>query len=109
MKCPLCPKTYTGKFNIVTHIELLHDGGKVIVIKCDKCEYETYKKGHMKRHNDAVHLQVKKFKCSLCTHEASLAKNLRTHIQAVHFKIKDFKCTLLQQVSNILSKLCIAR
>ena len=58
-------------------------------IKCENCDYKTARRDRLRRHNEEVHLGIKKFrdreeKCLMCSFKCTKKSNLSTHMESVH-------------------------
>ncbi|KAG5668167.1 hypothetical protein PVAND_016117 [Polypedilum vanderplanki] len=51
--CKHCNKKHESLLNLKIHLLFVHNETLLKVIKCDKCDYTTYIKGHMKDHQKA--------------------------------------------------------
>ena len=72
---------YEGEFvNINKPILKRQSNGK---FACDRCKFESVRRGDIKRHKDAVHLGLK-YKCNECTNEYGAEDQVKAHIESVH-------------------------
>jgi hypothetical protein len=72
------------------------DGTLNPYVKCKYCGREFFgngHKGHLRRHEQAVHEKLKPFKCDLCEYSAIEKNQLKNHLTA-HGKIE--KCNLCE-------------
>ena len=60
--------------------------------KCEKCPFESAKKGQLNRHTRYVHAKIKKHNCEACKSAFSHRYELKNHIACVHLKAKKFCC-----------------
>jgi KRAB domain-containing zinc finger protein len=86
-KCDLCPKAFSCKNSLVTHMKENHFSDSKI-FNCKNCSYETKSSmafnGHKRTHN-------KLFKCSKCAKKIPTSTDLKQHM-AKHDDVKAFKC-----------------
>ena len=61
-------------------------------LKCNFCDYQSSRKGHINRHIRAVHENLKPFECDVCYRSFATESNLGIHKASVHEKIKPFQC-----------------
>ena len=80
--CVLCNANLIDYEKLTTHIEyhLLH--------KCHICDYTSYAKGHLKRHIEGKHKQLKPHMCHICGYTTSQKGNLKIHIDLKHNLLK---------------------
>ena len=64
------------------HLKSVHN--KIKDFKCNKCEYECYSKGNLKRHVKMIHSKIKDHTCELCDYICSSKDSLKIHIKHVH-------------------------
>ena len=70
------------------------DHEKIKPFKCNKCDYKTAHKSHLKKHIDSVHEGIKPYKCNICDYRTAEQSKLKIHTNSVHEKIKPFKCQI---------------
>ena len=64
------------------------------MVKCTFCKKEL-RKHSMKRHVDAVHLNVKNHKCTQCDKSFASTKELNSHIKKIHAVFREtFSCDI---------------
>ena len=89
--CNLCGKKVTA---LKRHTYLVHTSEKNL--QCDKCDYLTNDKSHLKRHmlrhSDAPN-GGRAFVCELCHKAFYTNKELKKH-SLIHSGIKPYKCDL---------------
>lgn len=76
-QCDLCAKTYSTRFNILTHMKLMHFI-KTRIYNCDVCTYKGKSARCLRRHT-LVH--VKPHKCRVCDKRFRGTSNLHLHMQ----------------------------
>jgi len=81
--CPYCSKLLS---NTKEHIKAVHLKEKNYF--CDSCDYKTLFKSDLVKHNQLVHMKIKK-SCPECGKQVA---NLHEHIRLVHKREKKFKC-----------------
>jgi len=53
-------------------------------LQCSKCNYQTRKRQHLRRHIDSIH-EGKKYPCDQCNYKASIGTNLKRHKRTAHY------------------------
>lgn len=78
VKCTECDKTFTHKSGLQKHMKY-HKFGKQY--HCMFCSSSYMSNGHLKRHIDSAHLNIKyRYSCEVCGAEvASLSEHMKTH------------------------------
>merc|ERR1719362_2115847 len=71
------------------HTNSAHEGIKPF--KCNKCDYKTAQKAHLKKHVDSVHEGIKPYKCNICDYRTAEKTKLTIHTNSVHEKKKNKK------------------
>jgi len=61
-------------------------------VECPICGKIVSDKKNLKKHADAVHLNIRKHHCNACGKRFSARNDLLDHIRAVHEKVKAFIC-----------------
>ena len=92
-ECKVCFQMFRSKNLLARHIRRQHKVSKTL--DCDRCG-KSFKEGSkLKRHMDAVHLQIMK-QCDICGGEY---KDLGIHKKRIHFVlIGTFQCSLCDKV-----------
>ncbi|KAL3866426.1 hypothetical protein ACJMK2_043723 [Sinanodonta woodiana] len=88
-QCRLCPKSYTTKHNLVTHI-LDHSGIKPHL--CMMCGKYFKQLSHLNTHM-LTHDNVKPHKCHICSKGFTQISHLKRH-HAVHLDSKPYICDI---------------
>ena len=86
-KCLLCPKMYTSKHNLVSHI-LSHNGIKPF--HCAICGKYFKQAGHLYQHI-LTHGNVKPYLCNFCDRSFTQASHLKRHM-AIHMEKRPNVC-----------------
>merc|ERR1712243_544197 len=97
-KCPFdCPYTTNHNSVLVRHIKKDHKM-EALIDRSFPCEYEGCgkkfgQKGHLTRHVDTVHLEVKSFVCNHegCGKQFGQKGHLTRH-EGIHSEVKKYKC-----------------
>ena len=88
-KCLLCPKVYSTKHNLVTHI-LGHSGIKPH--SCPVCGKLFKQSSHLQTHA-LTHTNVKPYSCQVCSRAFTQASHVKRHM-AVHMERRPHACDL---------------
>ena len=83
--CELCEHTESTQLLLKTHKANTHG---VIKYKCEVCEFTSYQKSKVRRHNRAVHEKIKDYGCDICSKTFSQLESLLLHKSVQHDKIK---------------------
>ena len=63
-------------------------------VKCNKCAYMCSNNSELKRHTKHVHDKIKDIKCDKCEYACATTNQLKAHVKAVHDRLKDKNCGL---------------
>ena len=88
-QCLLCPKIYSSKHNLVTHI-LGHSGIKPH--SCPVCGKLFKQSSHLQTHA-LTHTNVKPYSCQVCSRTFTQASHVKRHM-AVHMEQRPHVCDL---------------
>jgi KRAB domain-containing zinc finger protein len=89
LQCFVCFKRFTSGDAIRKHLSEAH--GKV-TFQCSFCEYFTNYKNHMDEHLSHVHLKwLKKNACDKCNYRACRPSTLKKHNDAVHLNLRKYQ------------------
>ena len=73
---------------------------------CDRCEFRTSRKDHLRRHIQRVHDKLKPHECPKCDHKFFSKYHMQIHFKAIHENCKeltcpecDFKCNRKDQLN----------
>ena len=88
-QCLLCPKIYSSKHNLVTHI-LGHSGIKPHA--CPVCGKLFKQSSHLQTHA-LTHTNVKPYSCQVCSRMFTQASHVKRHM-AVHMEQRPHVCDL---------------
>ena len=69
---------------------------------CDKCPYESFDLGNLKKHKMFVHDKIRDHVCEECGKQFSLRQTLKNHVMGVHLKIKDHALLLYDSAKSDL-------
>merc|ERR1719369_2586019 len=86
-QCPHCPKRYSVKGNLNTHMKI-HDKSKQI--KCEVC-WKMFATKHDYTLHMRTHTGEKPYQCDICNRAFSRMSSLKIH-QYTHLDDKYFKC-----------------
>ncbi len=90
--CDLCDSSFTNLTALKNHTKT-HTNNEGIEVKCRHCEYKTWRKAEMKKH-ELTHFPEKrdlKFKCESCDYKTWTRKRLTRHLN-VHSTLRLVKC-----------------
>ena len=68
---------------------------------CTECSLDFTRKHHLQYHMNSVHLKSKPHECDQCSAKFSRKSHLKKHINDVHLNLKHFKCS---QCSTVFSR-----
>ena len=83
--CELCEHTETTQLLLKTHKANTHGD---IKHKCEVCEFTSYQKSKIRRHNRAIHEKIKDYMCDICSRNFGQMQTLLRHKRVQHEKIK---------------------
>ncbi|KAM3939567.1 zinc finger protein 366 [Leptodactylus fuscus] len=88
-KCPMCDKSYTSKYNLVTHI-LGHNGIKPHA--CSRCGKLFKQLSHLHTHM-LTHQGTRPHKCQVCNKAFTQTSHLKRHMMQ-HSDVKPYNCRI---------------
>ncbi|XP_063819951.1 zinc finger protein 366 isoform X2 [Pseudophryne corroboree] len=88
-KCPMCEKSYTSKYNLVTHI-LGHSGIKPHA--CARCGKLFKQQSHLHTHM-LTHQGTRPHKCQVCNKAFTQTSHLKRHMMQ-HSDVKPYNCRI---------------
>ncbi|MEE6458646.1 hypothetical protein FKM82_000373 [Ascaphus truei] len=88
-KCPMCDKSYTSKYNLVTHI-LGHSGIKPHA--CTRCGKLFKQMSHLHTHM-LTHQGTRPHKCQVCHKAFTQTSHLKRHMMQ-HSDVKPYTCRI---------------
>ncbi|XP_069601473.1 zinc finger protein 366 [Ranitomeya imitator] len=88
-KCPMCEKSYTSKYNLVTHI-LGHSGIKPHA--CSRCGKFFKQLSHLHTHM-LTHQGTRPHKCQVCNKAFTQTSHLKRHMMQ-HSEVKPYNCRI---------------
>ncbi|XP_053331502.1 zinc finger protein 366 [Spea bombifrons] len=88
-KCPMCEKSYTSKYNLVTHI-LGHSGIKPHA--CTRCGKLFKQLSHLHTHM-LTHQGTRPHKCQVCQKAFTQTSHLKRHMMQ-HSEVKPYNCRI---------------
>lgn len=88
-KCPMCEKSYTSKYNLVTHI-LGHSGIKPHA--CAHCGKLFKQLSHLHTHM-LTHQGTRPHKCQVCNKAFTQTSHLKRHMMQ-HSEVKPYNCRI---------------
>ena len=83
-ECVDCKKSFTNKYNMRRHIELIHEEKKPPAYCCPICAAKFMNKQGMKKHILSTHEGVKPFECDVCHSRFSQGHGLKKHKARFH-------------------------
>uniref|UniRef100_A0A336LRP8 CSON013834 protein n=1 Tax=Culicoides sonorensis TaxID=179676 RepID=A0A336LRP8_CULSO len=103
LMCQICGRDFTTKNNFRGHMLRLHsdDPESVRKLVCDICGKRFILHTEIKKHIEAVHLQIRKYSCKFCKKTFKYFPNYRNHIEAEHSDSivkKSFVCSICGKV-----------
>ena len=100
--CSHCNVGFATDGDLLTHIQNVHEGGKVGTNKCKYCDKVYFVPSDLKTHIQTIHLN-QTVKCNFCD-ELFFRSDINKHVRNVHMKqyeaIRGFK----QNVKNLSTK-----
>ena len=84
-KCKMCPFSCNHNNNMRKHEKSQHK------IPCTHCEHKAKNDEHLKRHVDAVHLNLKGFACNSCDYKSYFENSVMIHIKSQHKDLNSAK------------------
>lgn len=110
--CDVCDEVLVGKYNVNKHKRYHKQAKKQKVFRCsfEGCTKEFRDSSNLRKHENSVHLNIRKFLCEFCVAQFKTSSCLKTHITAYHTRQEDrehFTCnicnkTFLRKVSLTL-------
>ncbi|XP_003216371.2 zinc finger protein 366 [Anolis carolinensis] len=88
-QCPMCDKSYTSKYNLVTHI-LGHSGIKPHA--CSRCGKLFKQLSHLHTHM-LTHQGTRPHKCQVCHKAFTQTSHLKRHMMQ-HSEVKPYSCRI---------------
>ncbi|GAB6020748.1 hypothetical protein CHUAL_003410 [Chamberlinius hualienensis] len=82
-QCPHCYKDFKSKGSLQYHMQRFHSDGQKTMYSCDRCNYTTAQKGHLKLHL-RNHLVVRKYRCPMCDYSSNTQSSLKGHHKKKH-------------------------
>lgn len=84
IKCQECDKFCRNEQTFERHRKRMHATKYIVSYECDKCQYKTNRKQHMKQHL-VVHTQTPdpELLCNVCGHQFKTHSNLKRHKEKV--------------------------
>ena len=64
---------------------------KIVLFKCDQCDYGTNYKSSLTTHKAMKHSDLRPFKCEICEYKCLLQIQLKNHMKSNHTAMK-YKC-----------------
>ena len=74
--CVKQQNTFGKNKTVVKLIKSHNQNGK---LKCKECEYTSNQEQAITRHNEAVHMDIKKYFCRSCKYQSYYKKNMKAH------------------------------
>jgi hypothetical protein len=91
-QCDVCLRRFSSNQSLHNHKARIHNGKTSKDFECPKCHKRFAVKGKLKRHNDTVHLKLRKHVCEVCGRAFAENANLQSHIRMRHDKIRSAPC-----------------
>uniref|UniRef100_A0A8C3NBC7 Uncharacterized protein n=1 Tax=Geospiza parvula TaxID=87175 RepID=A0A8C3NBC7_GEOPR len=100
-QCRMCEKSYTSKYNLVTHI-LGHNGIKPH--SCPHCNKLFKQPSHLQTHL-LTHQGTRPHKCGVCSKAFTQTSHLKRHM-LLHTDIKPYSCRFCGRGANVRPFVC---
>jgi hypothetical protein len=68
------------------------DGTPASLFLCDRCNFQTSRKDHLRRHIQRVHDKLKPHGCPSCDHKFFSKYHMQIHFKAIHENCKELCC-----------------
>ena len=84
-RCSQCNYSTKRKESLKNHINVVHEGGKALVLKCDICGISACSKYKIIDHKLRVHEGIRRFKCAICRDFETFERfKMVLHIKKLH-------------------------
>ena len=91
-KCDICNKELSCKSSLNKHHQLVHEDAKDLEkFKCDKCDYTSYTKQHLRNHKETHEDIVRQ--CDQCDYKCKALKTLNIHKKSHLPTDEQLKCS----------------
>ena len=93
-KCDICHVELLSLKSLTKHKEIIHEGSSK-VFKCDKCDYETFHEGNLRKHIAKDHLGIR-YNCDICDYSSAQLAELKDHARKhlpMEQQLKCDRCT----------------
>ena len=101
-KCPYCDRLISFGRPFECHIKREHGrfNYSETALNCDKCNYSTNLKSHLKRHIRVSHLKEKRHVCQHCDKRFEFPFALKDHIELWHVPDREKNWNILCEFCN---------
>ena len=84
-ECVQCESQFAAKFNLIRHIQSIHEGVKY---PCTECDYQAKQEGQLNTHILSKHQNIGRryYACSRCDYQATQQHELKSHFDSKHMK-----------------------
>lgn len=101
-KCADCPKTFSLRRYLVSHIEKSH---RQQMYECSVCKYKSNNKGTLKNHYIRLHTSNYDYACDICGKQFKIKKALNHHVKQNHSEAPPIVCDVCGHFSKNLHAL----
>ena len=91
-QCDVCLRRFHDNWTLKNHKARIHEGKTSKDFECPKCHKKFTKKESLKRHDDTVHLKLRKHVCEVCGRAFGENGTLQAHIRMRHDKVRSAPC-----------------
>ena len=85
--------------DVIKHVATVHL--KIKAYECDKCNFATIARPHLKAHQNAIHFLIKPFKCDECSFSSSYKCALTKDQNNIHGDLTLQKATLNSNIKKV--------
>ncbi|KYM82488.1 Zinc finger protein 91 [Atta colombica] len=101
-KCADCPKTFSLRRYLASHIEKNH---RQQMYECSVCKYKSNNKGTLKNHYIRLHTSNYDYACDTCGKQFKIKKALNHHVKQNHSEAPPIVCDVCGHFSKNLHAL----
>jgi uncharacterized Zn-finger protein len=83
-QCDVCLRRFANNQTLRNHRARVHEGKTSKDFECPKCHKKFIAKGVLKRHDETVHLKLRKYVCEVCGRAYGQNAHLQGHIRTKH-------------------------
>ncbi|KYN12594.1 Zinc finger protein Xfin [Trachymyrmex cornetzi] len=101
-KCADCPKTFSLRRYLASHVEKNH---RQQMYECSVCKYKSNNKGTLKNHYIRLHTSNYDYACDTCGKQFKIKKALNHHVKQNHSEAPPIVCDVCGHFSKNLHAL----